>query len=369
MGGLPPGTFRYGTIVLAEFDPHSLWYELALTLAARAVAAGVRTDFHTFRHVPDDVVDALARQGVDVPRAQREARFRLIDSYSAQTGLATPVHHRPYEFASQSLRISEWKKGSSAVLDDPAERRLVHIDEDDSVLTQYNREREVIDFFQTRAFEAARKRGFLFVHAFMTGVHSRAFYRKFESLADVVLDFRARESEGHVEQVLRVRATRGMAVDSRWRLLTVTPRGEVRVLGPARARTAARGRPAPMPSGVPSRAAPAAGEAPFRNRKAGLVFDRLIAAFLEDSLRGRLAERDAGWRSLVQVARDSSLAPSSLYPRHGAVNPIMGELASRGLVETRVIPGARGRGGITLRVRVACDQPSVREVLRGRGRP
>ena len=366
ISGLPPSTFRYGTIILVEFEPHSVWYEMSLTLAARALAAGVRTDYHTFRHVPEDVVDGLTRQGIDVSRAQREARFRLIDSYSPQTGLATPAHHWPYEFASQSLRIVDWKQGSSAVLDDLAERRLVHIDEDDSVLVEYNREGDVIDFFQTRAFEAARKRDFLFVHAFMKGIHSRAFYRKFESLADVILDFQTREAEGHLENVLRVRSIRGVAADTRWRLLALTPHGEVRVLGPARSRATPHGAPA-APTGKP-RAEVRLGGKPFRNRKAGLVFESLVAAFLEDSRHGRIAEQDAGWRSLVQVARDTCLAPSSLYPRHGAVNPIMGELASRGLVETRVIPGARGRGGITLRVRVAYDQPSVQARVHREGR-
>ncbi len=358
--------FRFGTIVLVEFEAHAPWYEASITLAANALAARVRTDYHTFQHVPTDVVESLARQGVDVAAAQREGRFRLIDSYSAQTGIVTPVDHAPYEFASQSLRISDWKRGASRVLEAPGERHLLHIDENDSLLVEHNRERNVIDFFQTRAFEAARKRGFLFVHALMTGIHSRAFYRRFESLADVVLDIRIREAEGHLEQLLRVRTIRGMASDSRWRLLTVTARGEVRVLGAARVPGGGHGRPRRTAATSPAGAAASEGDAPFKNRKAGAVFDSLVHAFLEDSLHKRLAERDAGWRSLVQVARDTSLAASSLYPRQGAVNPIMGELASRGLIETRVIPGARGRGGITLRVRVAYDRASVRDYVEQR---
>ncbi len=368
LSGLPSASFRYGTIVIVEFEAHAPWYETAITIAANALASGVRTDYHTFQHVPEDVVAALERQGVDVARAQREGRFRLIDSYSAQTGLVTPIHHRPYEFASQSLRISDWKKGSSGVLDDPNERRILHIDENDSLLLQHNRERDVIDFFQTRAFEAARKREFLFLHAFIVGIHSKAFYHRFESLADVVLDFRTREKEGHLEPLVRVRTIRGTGSDSRWRLLSVTRRGEARVLGAA----SAEGGPA-SESRRPSRAVPAGGGThvdalSFRNRKASAVFGSLVAAFQDDSQRKRMSEAESGWRSLVQVARETSLSPSSLYPRQGSVNPIMGELMSRGLVESRVIPGARGRGGITLRVRVAVDRPGVREYVRQRGK-
>ncbi|HYM40832.1 MAG TPA: hypothetical protein VEY12_11960 [Thermoplasmata archaeon] len=234
LSGLPAGTFRFGTVVLVEYESHSPWYETSVTLAANALAGGIRTDYHTFQHMPDDVVASLEKQGVNVVAAQRQGRLRLIDSYSPQTGLADPVLHRPYEFASQSLRIADWKKGSTGVLQEPEEHHLLHIDENDSVLLHYNREREVIDFFRTRAFEAARKRDFLFVHGFTAGVHSKPFYRKFETLADVVLDLRTREVEGQLERLLRVRAIRGMAVDSRWRLLTLTARGQVRVLGPAR---------------------------------------------------------------------------------------------------------------------------------------
>ncbi len=352
---------------MVEYEAHSPWYETFTTLAANALAAGVRTDYHTFQHVPEDVMASLEKQGVDVVAAQRRGQFRVIDSYSAQTGLATPVHHRPYEFASQSLRVSDWKKGAPGVLQEPGEGHLLHIDENDSVLLHYNRERDVIDFFQTRAFEAARKRDFLFVHGFTLGVHSKSFYRKFESLADVVIDLRSREAEDQLEHIVRVRTIRGMATDSRWRLLVVTPRGQVRVLGSARVRGRAP-RPVRPTSSLSTRnETEGRGQLHFRNPRAEKVFESLAQAFLADSRQKRFPDHEAGWRSLVQLAHETALAPSSLYPRQGGVNPIMGELNSHGLVETRVIPGARGRGGITLRVRLAYDQAEVRDYLRQLG--
>ena len=135
LAGLPPEVFRPGTVVLVEFDPHSLWYEASISVAARALIAGIKTDYHTFQHVPDDIARDLRRQGIDTEVLTGKDRFRLLDSYSVQTGVASPSHHPPYDFASRSLRMAEWKKGALGVLNEGKERQLVHIDENDSPLT------------------------------------------------------------------------------------------------------------------------------------------------------------------------------------------------------------------------------------------
>ena len=367
LAGLPPEAFRPGTVVLVEFDPHSLWYEASVTITARALAAGIKTDYHTFLHVPGDIVRDLRRQGTDPQALESEGRFRLIDSYSVRTGYSTPEHRPPYDFASRSLRMADWKKGALAVLRELKERQLLHVDENDSPLTRYNSEKDTLDFFQSLTFEAARKREFTFVYSLLRDVHSKGFYRQFEVLADAIVDFRSREADGRVEQIVRVRYLRGEACDSRWRLVSVTPKGEVRVLGLARSVERAPREPAPAaaekrPAGPSSHEALA-----FKNRKAQQVFDALSEAFVYDREVRRLAQDRAGWRSLVQVCGATGFSPSSLYPRRGTVNPVMGELASRGLIETRVDPGARGRGGVAMRVRIAYDQPEVRARIVSRG--
>lgn len=366
--GFPPEVFRPGSVVLVEFDPHSLWYEASVTICARALSAGVKTDYHTFQHVPGDIVRDLRRQGIDPDDMQSADRFRLLDSYSVQTGVALPAHRPPYDFVSRSLRMSEWKRGALGVLDHADERRLVHIDENDSPLARYNSERDVVDFFQTLSFEAARKRDFTFVYALMRAVHSKSFYRHFEYIADAVLDFRSRESEGRMEHVVRVRSLRGKACDSRWRLLSVTAKGEVRVLGLARSAQTRTRMPPPVEKTAAAAELAAEGVLAFKNRKAAKVFDALVDAFVRDRDVARLAEDRAGWRSLVQVCEATGFSPSSLYPRKGAVNPVMGELASRGFIETRVDPGTRGRGGVAMRVRIAYDEAPVKVRVGRRGR-
>jgi len=44
---------------------------------------------------------------------------------------------------------------------------------------------------------------------------------------------------------------------------------------------------------------------------------------------------------------------SSLYGRHGGYGAAIEELLSRGLVETRIFSGQRGRGGEVVKVRIS----------------
>ena len=50
-----PGGLRFGANYLVEFEPQSLWYEMSPTLCAQALRLGIRMDYHTFTHLPEDV--------------------------------------------------------------------------------------------------------------------------------------------------------------------------------------------------------------------------------------------------------------------------------------------------------------------------
>ena len=232
LGTLAGGSLRFGTIVLVEFQPNSLWFEAALTIVGEALRAGVRVDFHTFQHPPDDARRGLEAEQIDASACERAGQLRIIDSYSVQTGLHLPGTVEPYGFASRSLRIGDWKAATPQVLDAPAERRILHLDENSSVLVDSNSEEEVMDFLRTRAYEGARRNELLFVHSLVAGVHSERFYRGFETMADTVVDFRAAEESGHLVQQVRARTVRGRTVDSRWRTIAVRPDGRV-AFGPA----------------------------------------------------------------------------------------------------------------------------------------
>jgi len=54
-----PRGFVYGANYLVEFPPSSPWYETSLTMAAKALRASVRTQYHTFMHIPREIKQAL----------------------------------------------------------------------------------------------------------------------------------------------------------------------------------------------------------------------------------------------------------------------------------------------------------------------
>lgn len=354
-------------MLLAEFQPHSLWHEATFTIAAQALAAGIATDFHTFQRSPEDVRKALERAGVNPSGARRKGLFRLLDSYGAQTGLGRTGTEGPFRFVAQGLCLKDWKVGTRGVMSDAREHDRLHIDDNDSLLVRANSEDEFLDFFQSWALVGARKKGLTFLHGFVAGVHSQRFYHRLESLVDGIFDFASVEREHGIEQLARARMLRGEACDTRWRLLGLSPRGVVRSKGVARSvRSHAPGGHR-EPEVLTVSGAPLLSE--VRSPNAWLVLQTLTEAFLQDHRGGQAVVDDAGWRSLVRIARDAKISPSTLYPRGGVASPAIRELEVAGLIEARLTTGSRGRGGVATKLRVAYDNELVRSRLRGGRRP
>lgn len=110
----------------------------------------------------------------------------------------------------------------------------------------------------------------------------------------------------------------------------------------------------------------------FESAKTKVLFDSLVKSFTEDYMMKRLYLEQAGWRTVGELAAATKIPHATLYGKHGNYGPLLSELISRGLVETRVFSGQRGRGGEVLRARVAYDREPVkryvdRTVLKGRG--
>ena len=228
---LVPDGFAYGSNLLVEFDPKSIWYETSLTIAADALKAGVRSDYHTFQHYPDDVLRGLTKLGLDVGGLQSDGTLSIIDSYTVQLGVGTPkIPKDRVHYQTQSVKLSVWSIYASremkAGAPEPEKGRL-HIDDNTSVLLQYNDERAVIDFWRTRAIPIARVRNLAFLHSIVIGVYSDAFYRQWESIVDGIVELRSEERSSGIEHSIRVRSLRGKNYDSRWHKLKLLENGEV----------------------------------------------------------------------------------------------------------------------------------------------
>jgi KaiC/GvpD/RAD55 family RecA-like ATPase len=230
---LVPDGFGYGVNLLVEFDPKSVWYETSLTIAAQAVRDGIKTDYHTFQHMPNEVVEALAKFGLDIEKSEEDGTLSIIDSYTVQLGMGPGkkatgrVHHQ-----TQSVKLADWSIAMAQEIRagaPQAEKKRLHIDDNTSVLLQYNDVKQFIDFWRTRSIPMARSRELAFVHSLVTGVYSDAFCRQWESLCDGIIEFKSEETGGSIEHFVRVRSVRGKSYDSRWHQLKVLQNGEVRM--------------------------------------------------------------------------------------------------------------------------------------------
>jgi hypothetical protein len=101
----------------------------------------------------------------------------------------------------------------------------------------------------------------------------------------------------------------------------------------------------------------------FETERAREVFHLLVKEFLTDYMSRRIYVDKAGWRSLMDLVRQMKIPRSALYGPEGREGPILSELERRGLVESRIFPKERGRGGAIKKVRVAYDNAIVKKIV------
>ncbi|TMI40045.1 hypothetical protein E6H23_08200 [Candidatus Bathyarchaeota archaeon] len=102
----------------------------------------------------------------------------------------------------------------------------------------------------------------------------------------------------------------------------------------------------------------------FETPRGKQVIELLAREFLRDYVSKGLYAEKAGWRSLMDLVRELSIPRSAFYGRDGRDGAVLAELDRRGLLERRIFPEERGRGGAVTKVRVAYHNPSVRELVR-----
>jgi KaiC/GvpD/RAD55 family RecA-like ATPase len=226
LGELIPSGIDYGTALLVEFDPDSLWYETSLTIAAQALRVGAKTAYHTFLRPPSEIRQALTNLGLNVSVLESTGIFQIGDSYTPQTGLGSSETKAEW---AESLKVSDWSISDAKLLKaqlTEADKRWLHLDDNTGVLLQYNSEKAIIDYWRTRkgTTKIAEE---VSLHSFLKGVASNAFYNQIESLCDGIIDLKKEEKGSEIEHYLRLRILRGKRIDSRWHLLQLTDNGEV----------------------------------------------------------------------------------------------------------------------------------------------
>jgi len=99
----------------------------------------------------------------------------------------------------------------------------------------------------------------------------------------------------------------------------------------------------------------------FESDKSRTIFDKLASDFLVDYMVRNYMQEKSGWRSIVEIAHETNLPLSSLYSRTGGVALPFRELMKRGIIEMKLLPGQRGRGGEVTKMRIAYEKEPVKE--------
>jgi len=212
---LIPGEIEYGTNFLIEFEPHSLWFETSFAIAVYGLKHGIRTDYHTWMRPPSQIRRSFSTLGLDVARLEEEDILRIGDSYTTQTGLGSPdSDNHTY---SSSVKVADLSIAATQVIKshELADKRRLHIDDNSSVLAQYNDEKVVIDYYRTRIIPECKTRELVAFHALAIDVHSQSFYKQFELFCDGIIDFRSQLRDDGIVHTLRVRMMRDRSYDSR----------------------------------------------------------------------------------------------------------------------------------------------------------
>jgi hypothetical protein len=80
-------------------------------------------------------------------------------------------------------------------------------------------------------------------------------------------------------------------------------------------------------------------------------------------MREKLSLEKSGWRTLMDIVKYGDVPKSSVYSARGGMGSALSELAKRGLVEIRVFPGERGRGGRILKLRLSYEKEIVKRYV------
>jgi class 3 adenylate cyclase/TolB-like protein/Tfp pilus assembly protein PilF len=196
----------------------------------------MKVDYHTFTHVPSDIRTNLEKLGLNVKTLEDNDSLRIVDSYTVQTGIGEPEKAPGYTVDTSSVSMDDWTKADIKDAGEPvqeSDKQRFHVDDDTSILVQFNGETKVVTHFRTQTVPFARRREMSSFHSVLRGVFSDSFYAQFESFCDGIFEFKSEDSAQGLVHSMRVRAMRGSPHDSSWRRIRLQDTGEVGLDGNA----------------------------------------------------------------------------------------------------------------------------------------
>jgi len=101
----------------------------------------------------------------------------------------------------------------------------------------------------------------------------------------------------------------------------------------------------------------------FKTNSAQKVFEYLTKAFVEDYMRRKLTLEESGWRTFMQIIKNTEISKSSIYGRKTPRGPAILELEKRGVIEVRIFPGERGRGGKIMKARISYEKDEIKRYI------
>lgn len=105
------------------------------------------------------------------------------------------------------------------------------------------------------------------------------------------------------------------------------------------------------------------GKFQFKTNNAQKMFEYLTKAFVEDYMKRKLTREKSGWRTLMQIVKNAKISKSSIYGTTTRRGPAVAELERRGVVETRIFPQERGRGGRITKARIAYEKDIIKRYI------
>ena len=101
----------------------------------------------------------------------------------------------------------------------------------------------------------------------------------------------------------------------------------------------------------------------FHTKEAEKIFNYLVASFVDDYMKRKTTLEKSGWRTLNEIVKNAKTHKSGVYGIGAGRGRDLLELEKRGIVESRIFQGERGRGGNILRVRVAYDKETIKRYI------